>query len=298
MAQLPQVPAIVAPTSLSALSPAVLPPVVTPFPESAAVTLPVASGDVPAQKVESSTVGNGSSGGMYLARYNDASIVLRGPAEETKKYKANFRKIGGKPNNFLSGGFGWIFSNSRQTEVQALLDGILAGTVQPLPSEPKGPRGPKGQKGTAGQSTMMMTPYGPMQMMPSAFPMMSPMGQMSSMSPMNPMGQMTPMGSVPNPYGFPMSVPHLPFGGGHSSHQTITYSGVFKPHIGMTAHVKGQNVDFNAKVVQVGTNPDGTVTSALLQVEHQGTQTFEAGLWNGRWALRAHPFDHTVYFKN
>jgi hypothetical protein len=85
----------------------------------------------------------------------------------------------------------------------------------------------------------------------------------------------------------------------HGSHQTVTYNNIFRPHVGMTAAVKGQGVDFHGKVIRADPNADGTVTSATVRVETAPqTPTFELGIWNGHWAVRGHPYDHTVFFKN
>lgn len=266
----------------------VVPPVITPivaptpvaFPDGAAVSLPVTTIDAPVKVPPVTTAGSE----MTLARYNDNSIVVRGPADQTKKYAGNFKELHGKWNPHLSGGPGWIFGNVRESELQSLLAGIKAGAIAPVPQAPKEQRGGSKQRGRQQEHQQPM--YGhPM----PGYPPMPPMYG-------HPMTGYPPMPGYP-----PMQFPTMPAAPSHvhGTHQTITYSGIFKPQVGMTAQVRGQNIDFHGKVIRADVNQDGTVTSVSISVpEAQGSPTYEVGLWNGHWALRAHPYDHTVFFKN
>lgn len=51
---------------------------------------------------------------IYLEEYTDRSIVVRG---ETRQYKEDLKKLGGKYNSRLRGEPGWIFPKSKQNDV-------------------------------------------------------------------------------------------------------------------------------------------------------------------------------------
>ena len=179
------------------------------------------------------------------------------------------------------GGPGWIFGNSRESEIQSLLAGIRAGAIAPVPAAPKTSKGPYRGR----QQEQYAQPQQPPQQY-GAYPMMAP-GYGYPPMPFHPQMQ------------FPTMPVHTPPSHAHGSHQTVTYTGIFKPQVGMTAQVRGSGIDFHGKVTRADVNPDGTVTSVSVHVpDAQGTPTFEVGLWNGHWAVRSHPYDHTVFFKN
>jgi hypothetical protein len=52
---------------------------------------------------------------ISLEEYSKLSIVVRG---ETRKYKEDLKKLGGKYNGRLSGEPGWIFSKRQQSDVE------------------------------------------------------------------------------------------------------------------------------------------------------------------------------------
>ena len=51
---------------------------------------------------------------IYLEEYTDRSIVVRG---ETRQYKEDLKKLGGKYNSRLRGEPGWIFPKSKQDDI-------------------------------------------------------------------------------------------------------------------------------------------------------------------------------------
>jgi len=51
---------------------------------------------------------------ISLEEYTDRSIVVRG---ETRKYKEDLKKLGGKYNSRLKGEPGWIFPKSKQNDI-------------------------------------------------------------------------------------------------------------------------------------------------------------------------------------
>ena len=53
--------------------------------------------------------------GLTITSYSERSFVVRG--EETKKYKEDLKKLGGRWNPRLKGGAGWIFSNKKEKAV-------------------------------------------------------------------------------------------------------------------------------------------------------------------------------------
>lgn len=52
---------------------------------------------------------------ISIEEYSNFSIVVRG---ETRKYKEDLKKLGGKYNGRLSGEPGWIFSKRQQSDVE------------------------------------------------------------------------------------------------------------------------------------------------------------------------------------
>jgi hypothetical protein len=74
-----------------------------------------------------------SFGDIHIDEYSDSSIVLRG---DTRPFKEDIKKLGGKYNSRLQGGGGWIFSKTSKSKVQDFInkgvrlvskDEILAG---------------------------------------------------------------------------------------------------------------------------------------------------------------------------
>ena len=51
---------------------------------------------------------------IFLEEYTDRSIVVRG---ETRQYKEDLKKLGGKYNSRLRGEPGWIFPKSKQNDI-------------------------------------------------------------------------------------------------------------------------------------------------------------------------------------
>ena len=56
--------------------------------------------------------------GINMESYSDFSFVLRG---ETKDYKEDIKKLGGKYNSRLRGGPGWIFSKRSEDKVREFI---------------------------------------------------------------------------------------------------------------------------------------------------------------------------------
>ena len=57
---------------------------------------------------------------MNVINYSEKSFVVTG--DETKKYKEDLKKLGGKWNSNLSCGGGWIFSNKSKEEVEKFVE--------------------------------------------------------------------------------------------------------------------------------------------------------------------------------
>ena len=51
---------------------------------------------------------------IFLEEYTDRSVVVRG---ETRQYKEDLKKLGGKYNSRLRGEPGWIFPKSKQNDI-------------------------------------------------------------------------------------------------------------------------------------------------------------------------------------
>lgn len=51
---------------------------------------------------------------IYVEEYTDRSVVVRG---ETRQYKEDLKKLGGKYNSRLKGEPGWIFPKSKQNDI-------------------------------------------------------------------------------------------------------------------------------------------------------------------------------------
>ncbi len=248
---------VVVPTGLSLPVLQAPQPVAESFPSSAAVSVLPASDTVPDKVVEPPHTTP-----ITMSAYNDKSVVVRG---NTKKYAGNFQAAGGKWNPHLMGGGGWIFPLTASKEVQGLIDGIAAGAILPIAKE----RRPKFQQ----PQVVYPQPYG---MAPQPY-MMQPQPYMSS--PQIPQVVYQPQPQY-HKHGF----------------QTVTYN-VYKPQLGMTAKVHGEGANFEAKVISVTPNPDGTVTTATIQVLAR-PETFEVGLWNGHWALRGVAGTHNIRFEH
>ena len=59
---------------------------------------------------------------MKISDYTDKSIVVQG---ETRKYKEDLKKLGGKYNPQLNGGPGWVFPKTCEKELKAfILNGV------------------------------------------------------------------------------------------------------------------------------------------------------------------------------
>lgn len=65
----------------------------------------------------------------YIVPYNEKSFKVAG---DTKPYSTYLRQAGGRFNSKLRGGKGWIFSLSRQDQVNELLGKIHQGEVEPI----------------------------------------------------------------------------------------------------------------------------------------------------------------------
>jgi hypothetical protein len=255
----------------------VVSPIVVGFPFSAAVSTLPATDTVPDKVVEPPT-----SSSLTISKYNDKAVVVRG---DTKKYRGNFQASGGKWNPRLVGGGGWIFPLTNLTEVQGLIDGIKAGAIKPI--QPV--QHPKTQYQQQSQ-VMYPPPYGMQQ--PYMMPQQMPYGMPPQQMPYGATYQQIPQ--VPQMY--PQSQVQHQHHKQRSDYQTVTYN-VYKPQMGMTAKVTGDGANFDAKVISVTPNPDGTVTKLIIQILNQDT-TFEVGLWNGHWALRGIPNIHSIRFEH
>jgi hypothetical protein len=78
---------------------------------------------------------------LVIVPYTDRSFILTG---DTKAYVENLKKMNGKwgPNKWTDKTTGarfsgWMFGNGRLEEVQAFIEGVNKGTVQPLAPEGK-----------------------------------------------------------------------------------------------------------------------------------------------------------------
>ncbi len=57
---------------------------------------------------------------ITIADYTDKSIVVQG---DTRKYKEDLKKLGGKYNGMLKNGPGWIFPKSNEGELRSFING-------------------------------------------------------------------------------------------------------------------------------------------------------------------------------
>ena len=57
---------------------------------------------------------------ITIADYTDKSIVVQG---DTRKYKEDLKKLGGKYNGMLKNGPGWIFPKSNETDLRSFING-------------------------------------------------------------------------------------------------------------------------------------------------------------------------------
>lgn len=57
---------------------------------------------------------------LSVERYSDKCIVIRG--DDTKKYITQFKRLGGKWNNKLKDGAGWIFPISKEEDVMKFIE--------------------------------------------------------------------------------------------------------------------------------------------------------------------------------
>ncbi len=71
---------------------------------------------------------------ITLVDYSEKAIAVYG---DTKEFKDEFAKIGGKWNDHLRDGKGWIYSKTKRSEVEALISRISDGVVTPVPVVPK-----------------------------------------------------------------------------------------------------------------------------------------------------------------
>lgn len=55
---------------------------------------------------------------ITIQKYSEYSIVVRG---DTKEYKEEFKKLGGKWNRNLKDGAGWVFIKSKEEELRNLI---------------------------------------------------------------------------------------------------------------------------------------------------------------------------------
>ncbi len=58
---------------------------------------------------------------MTLKEYSENSVVLRGPIGDTFHFKEDLKRMGGKWNENLRCGPGWIFSKNREESVRRWL---------------------------------------------------------------------------------------------------------------------------------------------------------------------------------
>jgi hypothetical protein len=68
---------------------------------------------------------------IFVTDYTDTSVVVRG---DTKKYKEDLKKLGGKYNGLLKDGPGWIFYKKKEAEIK---DFINKGVRLVTPEEEK-----------------------------------------------------------------------------------------------------------------------------------------------------------------
>ncbi len=68
---------------------------------------------------------------MFVEDYSDKAIVVRG---DTKPSATTLKEMGGKWNANLTGGSGWIFPKTKETDVRALL--TQSPTVPNAPVKP------------------------------------------------------------------------------------------------------------------------------------------------------------------
>jgi len=65
---------------------------------------------------------------IFVEDYSEKAIVVRGT--ETKTYKESLSAIGGKWNDKLRNGAGWIFPKTSRDKVNALIREVLSGKVE------------------------------------------------------------------------------------------------------------------------------------------------------------------------
>lgn len=73
--------------------------------------------------------------GLTIEQYSEKAIVVRG--EKTQEYKDSLKDLGGKFNNSLKGGCGWIYPNSKRGKIEELQQQIIGGSVKGVSVEKK-----------------------------------------------------------------------------------------------------------------------------------------------------------------
>ena len=71
---------------------------------------------------------------LTIEQYTEKSIVVRG---NTQPYLDKLKELGGKWNNALKGGAGWIFHISKKSIIDDLNNQIDSGSVKSVPYEKK-----------------------------------------------------------------------------------------------------------------------------------------------------------------
>lgn len=55
---------------------------------------------------------------VYIEDYSEKAFVVRG---DTNMFAESFTAVGGKQNNYLRGGPGWVFSKRHQSQIESLI---------------------------------------------------------------------------------------------------------------------------------------------------------------------------------
>lgn len=208
---------------------------------------------------------------IELYPYSDRSFIVVG--EDTRNFIEALKSVGGKfgkgyqdprPENIGQTTAGWIFGNKRRPEVDALLQDIESGVVQPTQQvrQTRQPRQARAPAGPAVATTRVA---------PTPVTLRVP-------------GQATPK---------QLLVPHVQY-------QEVTYR-VVKPTVGMKASINVNGSVIATTVSVANPLPSGVVDTAYVQpsAPQEGQSpddTYKLGIVNGQWQVIGYLDPHTVTF--
>lgn len=206
---------------------------------------------------------------IELYPYSDRSFLVLG--EDTRSFTEALKEAGGKfgrgyqdprPDNVGKTTAGWIFGNKRRPEVDALLQDIASGAIQPVQPQARQPR-------LAPQTRQPRQPA--TRGAPAPTTLRVP-------------GQATPK---------QLLAPHVQY-------QEVTYR-VVKPTVGMKANITVNGSVIPTIVSVANPSPTGVVDTVYVnptapQEGQSPEDTYKLGIVNGQWQVIGYLDDHTVTF--